>query len=236
MSPTMSSPGCSRRSGVHGRGRLSSSRSLALALLSSVLLAGPTELGALTGPAFTPEAASSGPGLPGIPLHVIVQSLEFGAAEMRRATAESPRRAAAPRCEPLQRTRGERRRLPWGLGWLHRYGRDVEIERGAVAPPSLYLRSPLLSGLYEPRDCPDGDADHEESCAIVSLVADDDAAIEIEVPLPQLEALHPRQLRDAIRERIAAGETVEVLSTDGEDFDLMPGTVREIDARSCPVE
>jgi hypothetical protein len=138
-------------------------------------------------------------------------------------------------CEWQQRQRADRRRLPWGLGWLHRYGRDVEVERGAVAPPSFYLRSPLLSGMYERRDCPDAAEETDEACSIVSLVADDDAVIEFEVPLPQLESRNPRQLRDTIRQMIAAGETVELLSTDGEDFDLMPGAVREIDARSCRI-
>ncbi len=140
-------------------------------------------------------------------------------------------------CASQLRQRPERRRFPWGLGWLQRYGRDVDVERGAVVAPSFYLRSPLLSGLYRgPEDCPPEVSGPEEHCAIVTLVADDDAAIAFEVPLPQFDARTPRQLRDAIREALAAGETVVITTTDGEEFDLMPGAVREIDATSCRLE
>ena len=232
MSSTMSSSGSSRCAGG-GRRPASSLRFLLPTLLPALLLTSPLD-------ARTSEQGKGSEEpvpivLTGLPLHVVVQSLEFDAAAVRSA-AEVSRRAVPPGCETQQRARGERRRLPWGLGWLHRYGRDVEIERGGVAPPSLYLRSPLLSGLYEPRDCPGTEADPEEECGTVSLVADDDAAIEIEVPLPQLGARNARQLRDVIRERIGTGQTVVLRSTDGEDFDLMPGAVREIDARACPVD
>jgi hypothetical protein len=144
---------------------------------------------------------------------------------------------SGPGCEETQtRQRPDRRRLPWGLGWLQRYGRDVEVERGGVAPPSLYLRSPLLSGLYRRPDCPREQIEVEESCALVTLVADDDSAMTIEVPLPQLNAISARQLRDMIRAAIEEGETVVLATTDGEEFDLMPGSVRQVDAVACRVE
>jgi hypothetical protein len=137
-------------------------------------------------------------------------------------------------CEETQiQQRPDPRRLPWGLGWLQRYGRDVEVERGGVAPPSLYLRSPLLSGLYRRPDCPRERTEVEVTCAVVSLVADDDAAMSIEVPLPQLDAASPRQLRDAIRDALEDGETVVLMTTEDEEFDLMPGSVRQVDATAC---
>lgn len=142
-------------------------------------------------------------------------------------------------CEPLwllrqRQRRQDRRRFPWGLGWLYRYGRDVEVERGTVAPPSFYMRSPLLSGLYRKPDCPPEGA--AETCAEVTLVGDDDAAIAFDVPLPQLEAKTPEALRDAIRSGLAEGETMVLRTTDGEAFDLMPGTVREIGAGVCRLD
>lgn len=134
-----------------------------------------------------------------------------------------------------QQRPADRRRAPWGLGWLYRYGRDVEIERGTVAPPSFYMRSPLLSGLYQRNDCPptDGPA---ESCAEVTLVGDDDAEIAFEVPLPQLQAATAPALRDRIRAGLADGETVVLRTTDGEDFDLMAGSVREIGTGMCRID
>jgi hypothetical protein len=141
---------------------------------------------------------------------------------------------ASPDCEETQvRQRPDRRRLPWGLGWLQRYGRDVEVERGGVAPPSMYLRSPLLSGLYRRPDCPREQTEIEETCAVVTLVADDDAAMTIEVPLPQLDATSARQLRNIIRASLADGETIVLTTTDHEKFDLMPGSVGQVDAVAC---
>lgn len=135
-----------------------------------------------------------------------------------------------------QRQQQDRRRFPWGLGWLARYGRDVEVERGAVAAPSFYyMRSPLLYGLYRRPDCPPGE-ESEEICAEVTVVGDDDAAIAFDVPLPQLDARSPRALRDAIRSGLAGDEVVVLLTTDGEEFDLMPGSVREIGAATCRVD
>jgi len=140
-------------------------------------------------------------------------------------------------CEEIQvRQRPDRRRLPWGLGWLQRYGRDVEVERGGVAPPSLYLRSPLLSGLYSRPDCPREDTLVEETCAAVALVSDDDAAMTIEVPLPQLDARSARHLRDIIRAALEEGETVVLATADDKEFELMPGSVRQVDASACIVE
>lgn len=141
-------------------------------------------------------------------------------------------------CPALSQVRQQRppdRRAPWGLGWLYRYGRDVEVERGTIAPPSFYMRSPLLSGLYRRGDCPPADG-AAESCAEVTLVGDDDAEIAFEVPLPQLEAATAPALRDRIRADLADGETVVLRTTDGEDFDLMAGSVREIGTGMCRLD
>ncbi len=132
--------------------------------------------------------------------------------------------------EPRQQVRHDRRRVPWGLGWLYRYGRDVEVERGGVVAPSFYMRSPLLSGLYLRPDCDDDDA---ATCAQVTLVGDDDAEIVFEVPLPQLGASAPATLRDHIRSGLGSAETVVLRTTDGEDFELMPGAVRQVDVAVC---
>lgn len=145
-----------------------------------------------------------------------------------------PTCAVRVQVQPQQQRPQERRRFPWGLGWLARYGRDVDVERGGVTPPGYYLRSPLLSGLYRrPEDCPD---DEVATCATVTLVGDDDAAVAVDVPLPQLEATTPRSLRDAIRAGLDDEHTVILRTEDGEPFDLTPGSVREIGASACVID
>ena len=98
------------------------------------------------------------------------------------------------------------------VGRLGAPARDVEIERGTVAPPSFYMRSPLLSGLYQRNDCPPADG-AAESCAEVTLVGDDDAEIAFEVPLPQLQAATAPALRDRIRAGLADGTIVKSAQT-----------------------
>jgi hypothetical protein len=140
---------------------------------------------------------------------------------------------ADPReCEEVRRT--DPSRLPWGLGWLYRYGRDVDLERSASTPFSFYLRSPLLSGLQDARGCPrPGTPDGDEDCAIVTVRTGVDQEITLEVPLPQLEARNVRRLRTGLRDRLERGEPVRLLTTEGEDIEIQPGAAREIDARAC---
>lgn len=133
---------------------------------------------------------------------------------------------------PRQQGRPHRRRLPWGLGWLYRYGRDVEVERGNLVAPSFYMRSPLLSGLYLRPDCDDQDT----ACAEVRLVGDERDVIAFEVALPQLGAETPGTLRDHIRSGLESTGTVVLRTTDGEEFELMQDAVHEVHAQACTRE
>jgi hypothetical protein len=139
-------------------------------------------------------------------------------------------------CQEASRVRVDRRRFPWswGFGWLYRYGVDREVERSSVTPFSHYLRSPLLSGLPERRPCNRGSsAEADEDCALVTLRSNADRAITLEVPLPQLEARNSRQLRTALTERLGRTDRVTLVTTDGEDYALQSGTVKEVEAKTC---
>jgi hypothetical protein len=139
-------------------------------------------------------------------------------------------------CQEAARMRTDRRRFPWGwgFGWLYRYGVDKELERSAVNPFSHYLRSPLLSGLSDRRPCPRVlPVESDEDCALVTMRTGADKDITLEVPLPQLDARNTKQLRAALREKLGRTELVTLVTTDGEDYELQPGSVKEIEAKTC---
>jgi hypothetical protein len=132
---------------------------------------------------------------------------------------------------PGQKSRHEKRRAPWGLGWLYGYGRDMDIERTGVSPFSHYLRTPLLSGLYDRRSnaCPRPEPD---TCAALTLRTAD-GPITREVALPQAEARTAKELRARMLETLADGESFTLLTMQGEEFEIQPGSVEEIEAKSC---
>jgi hypothetical protein len=119
------------------------------------------------------------------------------------------------------------------LGWLYRYTRNIDVERGSTPLP-LYLRSPLASVAVP--DCEDSATEpHAEQCAVISASLEKES-LTTTVPLPQLDAPSPARLADAIRARLAAGEHVSLHSAAGTYIELDPETTHHVETKNCVID
>jgi hypothetical protein len=141
------------------------------------------------------------------------------------------------RCAVIDQDKQTRRKPRRGvLGWLYRYTRNIDVERGSTPLP-LFLRSPLLTAVPAPVDCAGGTGEtHAEECAAIVVTAEKDEAVTVAISLPQLGATTPARLADAVRNRLSDGETVELRTSGGGAIELLPAHVRRIDAKNCVVD
>ena len=125
----------------------------------------------------------------------------------------------------------------WWINWLR--ARRTE-EPGQVATP-FYLRSPLLSGIYDRTDasCAGGGLPRPEvldECAEINLAPGADRPIRLEVLLPQLEVSNARRLEAMINNRLDRGESVVVVLRNGQKYPIGPSLTNRIATKSCATE
>jgi hypothetical protein len=129
------------------------------------------------------------------------------------------------------------RRVPRVLGWLYRWARGFDIEKGNATPPLLYLRSPLLSGFQEPVGCPPDDTAAQDRratrCFAVTASNGFDHVLTYLVPLPQLGARTAPELRAVLRQRLDEGEKVAMRTIGGAVVELRPEEAAALDVRAC---
>jgi hypothetical protein len=171
--------------------------------------------------AFLPTAASAGVKSPTVPLPALTAGPDH----------------SAGRCAVVDQDRQAKKRPRRGvLGWLYRYTRNIDVERGSTPLP-LFLRSPLLTAVPTPSDCEtESEPIHGQECAAIVVSVEKDASLTTAVPLPQLGASTPARLADAVRTRLADGEAVELKTSRGGLIDLIPDHVRGIEAKNCVVD
>ena len=136
-----------------------------------------------------------------------------------------------------QTTQTSRRRQSRMFGWLWRSTRNIDIEK-VGAPLLFYLRSPLLSGLPERNDCPDGpsvaaSARAVATCAAVAVNTGHEDAWNVAIALPQLDAGSPGKLAETLRMRLSRGESVTLRAMGGNEIEFDPDRVRRVEARGC---
>jgi len=171
--------------------------------------------------ALVPSTASAHTGIPSAPLPVFNMGPDHPAGrcaviDQERQTKKKPRRGV--------------------LGWLYRYTRNIDVERGSTPLP-LFLRSPLLTAVPMPMEC-DGEAGetHAQECAAIVVTSEKDDPITTAVTLPQLGASTPARLAEALRSRLAGGEAVELKTSGGGKIDFLPDHIRRIEAKNCVVD
>ncbi len=126
----------------------------------------------------------------------------------------------------------------WWTAWRSR--RDPDPGQTVTTP--FYLRSPLLSGFYDPADagCHGAAvvraAEPSEECAELMLSRGAERPVRFEVPLPQLGAASANRLGALINHRLEEGENVVVLLELGQKYPIEPSRTRGVAVSSCSSE